>query len=94
MTAFLIFQAASGTLQRFQAALWVELRQFGADLRGGIVYIAACDDVGVVVKALDDGQLAQIIVYVLRGEEVSVQIPADIQGASLHGGNAVVQMPV
>ena len=64
--------------QRFQAALCVELRQLGADLRGGIVYIAACDGVGVVVKALDDGQLAQIIVYVLRGEEASVQIPAHV----------------
>ena len=65
MTAFLIFQAASGALQRFQAALWVELRQFGADLRGGIVYIAACDGVGAVVKALNDGECAQIVVDVL-----------------------------
>lgn len=48
----------------------------------------------LVVEILNGREVAQEAVNILCGQETSVHIPADIEGASFDGGHAVVQMAV
>ena len=52
------------------------------------------DNILLVVEILHGREVAQEAVNILCGQETTVHIPADIEGASFDGSHAVVQMAV